>query len=69
MSVGSARSGSKLRSFDFERIKGPGTFRLFAPMRVGDDGRDVCLEGAPEREGDPGMDIYIRAIRCKKLST
>lgn len=47
-----------LRSLDLDKSNGPGTFRLFAPMRVGEEGREVCLEGAPDREGDPGIDIY-----------
>ena len=59
-SVGNARSGSVLEPFCLMMSNGRGAGRRLAPMRVGEEGREGCLEGAAERDGDPGIDIYMR---------
>ena len=59
-SVGNLFNGSLLFSFSLTVIKrGPGALRFAAPILVGDAGRDGWREGALERDGDPGIDIYF----------
>ena len=60
-SVGKARRGSLDELFD--KWRGPGARRLLAPERVGDEARDCGRDGARDRDGEPGIDIYMR---CQK---
>ena len=51
-------SGSVFERFEGSRediCNGPGTRRVMAPVRVGDDDREIWRE--PTRLGVPGMDI------------